>query len=48
MVDFILVTFILAVFAAGIWVGATYGGLQTLWSKAKAKLRNELDDKKDN
>ena len=45
MVDLILIVFVVAVFAAGIWVGATYGGLQTLWKKAKAKLRNELDDK---
>lgn len=44
MVDLILIVFILAVFVAGIWVGATFGGLEALWGKIRASLRKKLDD----
>lgn len=44
MVDFILLVFVLAVFILGIWVGSTFGGLETLWGKIRASLRKKLDD----
>lgn len=44
MVDLILLAFIAAIFILGVWVGATFGGLQELWGKIKASLRKKLDD----
>lgn len=38
MIDFILLVFVLAVFAAGNWTGVKFGNLKQTYAAAKARL----------
>jgi hypothetical protein len=46
MVDFILLVFVVLTFLVGVWVGATFGGIPTLYKKIRLALRDKLDDDK--
>ena len=45
MIDIIILTFTIAVFFAGVYVGNAYGGVSAVYKKAKAWVRSKLDDK---